>query len=408
MEEIIVVGGGIGGLAAACYLSRAGRKVRVLERANELGGRAQTQVKEGFALNFGPHAVYLAGAGAEVYRELGVAYTGGKPPAEGLALHGGRAHALPTGVFSLLFGDLLPVSGRFEAAGLFAKLNRLTCSPGLTLREWAEGRIKEPRVRELFYALARVTTYSNAPDLQDAAQALDQLRTGLVGGVMYVDGGWRVLVEGLRTAALQAGAAIVSGQTVKRVEHDGRVRGVILDDGTRLAASEVLVCAGPDMVRSLTGVDFGALPARAACLDLALSSLPRERPTFALGIDAPLYVSVHSRVAKLAPEGGATIHAAKYLAPDDDGTGAQAELEAALDLTQPGWRERVVHRRFLRSITVMHAIVTREPRPGPAVPDVRGLYVVGDWVGPRGMLADAALASAKLAAEQLVRRRAAA
>jgi pyruvate/2-oxoglutarate dehydrogenase complex dihydrolipoamide dehydrogenase (E3) component len=33
------------------------------------------------------------------------------------------------------------------------------------------------------------------------------------------------------------------------------------------------------------------------------------------------------------------------------------------------------------------------------------LYVAGDWVGPEGMLADASMASAKLAAEAIARRR---
>jgi hypothetical protein len=40
-------------------------------------------------------------------------------------------------------------------------------------------------------------------------------------------------------------------------------------------------------------------------------------------------------------------------------------------------------------------------RPGPAVPDASRLYVVGDWVGPKGMLVDASLASARLAAAMI-------
>ena len=43
---------------------------------------------------------------------------------------------------------------------------------------------------------------------------------------------------------------------------------------------------------------------------------------------------------------------------------------------------------------VSNALVTAEDgfagRPGPAVPNVRGLCVAGDWVGPDGMLADGA------------------
>ena len=54
-------------------------------------------------------------------------------------------------------------------------------------------------------------------------------------------------------------------------------------------------------------------PVRLVCLDVALSSLPDKDALFALGVDRPLYFSVHSAYAKLVPEGGALIHIAKYL-----------------------------------------------------------------------------------------------
>ena len=37
-------------------------------------------------------------------------------------------------------------------------------------------------------------------------------------------------------------------------------------------------------------------------------------------------------------------------------------------------------------------------RPGVAVPSAAGVFVAGDWVGERGLLLDAALASAESAA----------
>jgi len=49
-----VVGGGFGGLSAACYLADAGADVRVLEKNEQLGGRASTLEKEGFRFDMGP------------------------------------------------------------------------------------------------------------------------------------------------------------------------------------------------------------------------------------------------------------------------------------------------------------------------------------------------------------------
>jgi pyruvate/2-oxoglutarate dehydrogenase complex dihydrolipoamide dehydrogenase (E3) component len=42
-------------------------------------------------------------------------------------------------------------------------------------------------------------------------------------------------------------------------------------------------------------------------------------------------------------------------------------------------------------------------RPDTKVSGVDDLYIVGDWVGPEGLLADASFASAKRAAEQILK-----
>ncbi len=126
-------------------------------------------------------------------------------------------------------------------------------------------------------------------------------------------------------------------------------------------------------------------PVTLACLDVALSKLPKPKATFALGIDKPLYFSVHSQWAQLTPKGGALIHVARY------GGGEAAELEDLLDDMQPGWREVTVHRRFLPSMIVTNSASTAgTPRPPTRTP-IEGVYLAGDWVGDEGMLSDAAL-----------------
>ena len=118
---------------------------------------------------------------------------------------------------------------------------------------------------------------------------------------------------------------------------------------------------------------------------------------------------MYSATARLAPEGGALIQVAKYLEPNhrDSAQTVEHELEGLLDLIQPGWRDVIVHRRFLPDMIVMNAmpLASRNGtagRPGPEVSDVRGLYIAGDWVGDEGLLADASLASASEAADLVV------
>ena len=75
-NDVIVVGGGVAGLTTAVYLSHAGLKVTVVEKARQLGGHAASQEKEGFTFNQGPHAIYIQGAGHTVLKELGIPFSG--------------------------------------------------------------------------------------------------------------------------------------------------------------------------------------------------------------------------------------------------------------------------------------------------------------------------------------------
>jgi monoamine oxidase len=51
--DVIVVGAGIAGLGAGGILARAGRKVLVLEKNSQVGGRAATFTKDGWVRSIG-------------------------------------------------------------------------------------------------------------------------------------------------------------------------------------------------------------------------------------------------------------------------------------------------------------------------------------------------------------------
>jgi phytoene dehydrogenase-like protein len=216
---------------------------------------------------------------------------------------------------------------------------------------------------------------------------------------------------------------VETGTKIDAVERDaaGAVRAVRLNDGRSFFSPAVVIASSPQVAVSL--VERGRetslarwademVAVRAACLDVSLKHLPRPKVTFSLGIDRPLYLSVHSATARLAPEGGALIQVAKYLPTDHSESAGddRRELEALLDLVQPGWRESVVNSRFLPDMIVMNAVATvglegTRRRPSPEVYDVPGLFIAGDWVGPEGLLADASLASAKQAARLIASKR---
>ncbi len=411
-----IIGGGIAGLTAAAYLARAGHTVTVFEKAQSLGGRARTESKQGFAFNLGPHALYRQGAGVAILHELGVEFSGKIAGTDGaFAIDQGRKHTMPGGAVSLLTTSLLNLPAKMEAGKLLANFPKLDAAAfdHMTVREWLDQTIRQPKVQQLTQALLRVSSYANDPARQSAGAAIRQLQMGLDGGVYYLDHGWQTLVDGLRAMAEKAGATIQTEASVSAVERREHAFAIQLAKGKNHLATAVILATSPTDAatlvkgnKALTKYAKAAIPVRAACLDVALSRLPQPYARFALGIDTPFYFSVHSATANLAPNKGAMIHVAKYLATDADEvaqTIAQ-ELEQVLDLLQPGWRDLVVERRFLPRMTVANALVTvggLAKRPNPSVPGLDGLYIAGDWVGNEGQLADASFASAKAAAEMI-------
>ena len=418
--EVVVIGGGIGGLAAATFVAESGRAVRLFEQSRSLGGRAQTKEQDGFYLNIGPHALYRSGRGIEVLRELGIEPKGSVPSVSGAyAVKDGVKHTFPAGAVSLLMTSLFGLSAKLEAARLLASIGRINGERlmNVTVQDWLDQTVSHAEVRDLILAAFRVATYTNAPDLMSAGTAIEQLKKAQDKSVLYLDGGWQTLVDALREAATRNGVKIETGVKVDTVMRDpgGSVTGVRLAHESVIPASTVIVAASPSVLAtliegfdqtSLAQIADRSIPVRAACLDVALSQLPKPKATFALGIDRPYYFSVHSAAARLAPENAALIHAAKYLSPDHDVTSdsVQRELEGLFDLMQPGWRELVVYRRFLPDMIVMNALPLASfggttGRPNTEVADVAGLFVVGDWVGNEGLLVDASLATARRAAE---------
>jgi phytoene dehydrogenase-like protein len=419
--DVIVIGGGLAGLTVTTFLARAGKSVTLFEQSTkEIGGRARTSVFDGYYFNQGAHALYLSDAGPAVLRELGIAYTGGKPPTTRYEInHGKKYRLLIRGGSPVLATKSLETSTENMINQFFDSLNGIdfTKLENVTVQEWLERNVPNADAVEIIKTFVRLSTYGNDPDIQSAGSVLHQFQISNLGGVMYLDGGWQTLVDGLVAAATNAKARIVMGKKAVKVQRSNSGWLVTLSDRTEMSAKILVIATGPrdayglfhDGERSevLSKAVKELKPVRLACLDVALSSLPQKDVLFALGIESPLYFSVHSAYAKLAAKNGALIHLAKYLGtsidpkPKED----EKELEELLDLLQPGWRDVLVKKRPLPSMVVSNALVTAgngglSGRPDPKIED--SLYIVGDWVGSEGLLSNASFASAKEAAQLIL------
>lgn len=412
--DVVVVGGGIAGLAAAAYASKGGASVTLLEASPALGGRARTRILSGYRFNQGAHALYSDGYLDGMLRDLGVAVTGGVPAlATGFFVAGGTLHRAPFSAAGLAATTLLAEAEKGELALLLRRLadGSATAPSGASLREALAALSPSPGIRAVLAAMVRLTSIVQAPEAADGQALLDQLRGGLTRKVRYLDDGWGTMIDGLSAACARLGAVLHASSRVLSVERGAAWR-VMLANGTAVRASAVVLALNPaqaaalfPLLRNLASVTE-AVPSKVACLDIGLASLPRPDILFALDVDRPLYFSVHSAAARLAPEGAALVHVMRYLEPGEKPNRGQllGELEAFVDLLQPGWRDRERARQFLGAMPVISAIPLAAKgglrgRPAGAVDGAEGLFIAGDWVGPAGMLGDAAAASGRSAGE---------
>jgi phytoene dehydrogenase-like protein len=420
-SDVVIIGGGVAGLATGALLANGGRKVTVLERGNQPGGRAYCYEEKGFTLNYGPHGTYRPHSGflGDILRRLG------RPPIEhGLpeatrsywSLHG-RFGSLGAKPHQVLTTPLFPISTRLAFARLMLKLRSLKpeSAAAMTWGEWIDAETSDPMLRDFLRAFATVNTYSRPSRELSAGYVLAHLQRNAFSKdfVGYMNGGWRTMYEIFVDEIRAGGGELRTGVHVDRLEvRDGRVVAAIAGD-TRHEADAFVCTLPPDVAPALAeagtplAAEMAAWPAyadvRATTMDLGFNTRLRTDLTFIFDVERDLYFSIHSEVTPdLAPPGSQLLHAMAYLSPEESADQALGErrrqdLLDALDNHFAGWRDALVVERTLTNVRVQS--VRRTPEHfGAGVPlraaSVANLLFAGDGRDLPYALATTSLASA--------------
>ncbi|MFD9977340.1 phytoene desaturase family protein [Streptomyces sp. NPDC059017] len=282
MARIVVMGAGMGAMAAAARLAVAGHRVTVFERTGTYGGAVRRFERAGFAFDTGPGLLHLPA----VWRDFFVK-TGKEPleecvelvqvdPASRHLFADGTAVTLPNasraGVVSALDGALgggagerwgdflvrardawdrsrrplleepLPAeTSRFARDPYPALKGGLLRRPARTLAEVGRRELRDARLAALLesHALAYGFDPATAPA---AAAVLPYMEQTF--GTWYVRGGMRALADAVHERCLARGVEFVLGTEVTEVRiEDGRAVGVELADGGTAEADHVVVGA---------------------------------------------------------------------------------------------------------------------------------------------------------------------
>lgn len=277
--DVVVVGGGIGGLCSAILLGGSGLKVLVIEQAACLGGKAGTVSLDGVEVDTGPSVLTLPHVFDDIFAAAGMKreeeFTLTRPsPAfryvyrDGVQLdvflHREETVASVHGTLGSRaareLSEYLAYSERiWEAAAphfVYSKAPDIRSlllggpvkwgavtkiDPLRTLASAIDTRVRSPHLRML---LKRYATY-NGSDVRTAPATLGCIaHVELALGGYGVLGGMIQIVRALERAAKRVGVEFELNTAVARVhQRGGKIAGLVLSDGRSLHTTRVVANA---------------------------------------------------------------------------------------------------------------------------------------------------------------------
>lgn len=274
-KTVVIIGGGLGGIATAGYLAKAGYDVQVHEKLGYIGGRVDVVEADGFYFDAGPswylmpevfeHYFELMGTTADAELDLvlldpfyKVFFESGKPieispnqsknKAVFESFESGAGKRLEryvkqsTKVYDLALKHFLYTN--FQTLGEFVKpeiifhglkMGRLALSSydGEVSRFFKHPRLKQ--ILEYSSVFLGASPY-DAPAIYTLMSTLDYRD-----GVFYPRGGMATVAQSMQKLAEKAGARFYVSSPAKEITAaDGRATGVMLESGEYVAADIVI------------------------------------------------------------------------------------------------------------------------------------------------------------------------
>jgi phytoene dehydrogenase-like protein len=386
MKDVIVIGGGLGGLAAAITAAEGGASVTLHESHRTLGGRwrstpvrrkadaNRSEASRQYRAHEGPHVIYRDGPTWAWLKQRGLLGVTCRVPVGAMTRfrfwHEGRVGRVPPRGFL----RALRVSGR---AGI---------PVDQSFRAWASKLIGE-EAAEMGASASGVGVFHHDPGSLSAAFVAERLSRvySLPPPASYREGSWGAMFDEIATYARRLGVIIELGSRVRSI-----------GAGITIVATEL------ESARMLLGDDSLDWPSgRTALLDLGVR---RDRHDLFVVSDLDTCGWMENFTMPdptIAPAGEHLVQMQMPIDAQASKADGLARLELIADQALPGWRERTTHR--LESLANARTGAVDFPgtswRDRPAIDRGAGVYLVGDRVSAPGLLSEVSLNSGVRAAQ---------
>jgi squalene-associated FAD-dependent desaturase len=449
LKSVIVIGGGLAGLAASVALAEAGWRVRLFEQRPFLGGRAASYVlPDGEHVDNCQHVTFGCCTNLEdFYRRVGAA---GKIKFFDRMLlldPQGRRGEMRAGILpapfhmtgSFLTFSPLGLKDKLAIARAFYSILQSGGHPsdvdepgGISMLEWLRRHKQTPAAIERFWRAVLVSALSEELDHIDARYGIDVFwkavlsnKTGYRMGVPSVALG--ELYEGCSLAIEQKGGEVIFRSPLRGLRIESGKLLAALFDGGREETADVYVLALPHLTLS------ELLPESVKRTDTALGNLDKINDAPITGVHlwfdrqvmTEPFITLLDTTTQWIFNKTALFAASNGAGPAlDQGQYLQLVISASYDLLQKPRQEiidlclkEVRHAlpaareaNLLRATVIKEAAATFSPQPGVdrwrpmQQTSIGGLFIAGDWTAtgwPATM--EGAVRSGYLAAEAVLR-----
>jgi phytoene dehydrogenase-like protein len=388
--EVIIVGAGVAGLACAVTLHRAGRRVRVLEAGEAVGGRVRTDPHEGFALDRGFQVLLTAYPSCRRLLDFNELRLGRFEPGARIALRGRhcvladplRRPLLAVATLAAPVGSLadkLRVA-RLRRELLAEELEAVWRRPNIPTLDFLRGYGFNERMLRAFFQPFLAGIFLEA-DLRTSARMFAFVYRCFAAGDAALPAGGMGAIPAQLSRRLPSGAVQLRSRVVAVERH-----GVTLADGRSREADAVVVATDLDTARQW----LPELPARSwnggVChyFDAPARTVKGGKWLWLNGTGSGRinHVAVPSAVAAgYAPAGRALVSVNTVGSDEgrDDPQRIQRELGDLFGAATAEWRH-------LKACPVPRSLPACTPADLDALDDpptrLRGIHLCGDLLGP--------------------------
>src|SRR5882724_7099079 len=446
-KNVIVIGGGLAGLAAGVALAEAGRRVRLFEQRPYLGGRATS-----YALPNGEHVdncqhVTLGCCTnlADFYRRVGAT--------DKIKFFDRLVFLDPQGMTGIMEADFLPapihMTGSFLFFAPLAFPDKLSIARALaailfaggrpkdahatepiSMMEWLRRRKQTPAAIERFWRVVLVSALNEELDRTDARFGIDVFwKAFLANGTGYRVGVPSVplaeLYEGCRIAIEKKGGEVVLRSPVRSLHFEnGSLKGAIFDGGREESADSFILALPQDRTAELLPKEIRFANPSLAHLDkFKVSPITGVHFWFDREVTHEPFITlldtqtqwIFNKTALYGKEGPATPDKGQYLQLVISASYAlvRKTREEIIDLCLKEVRQALPAAReaqLVKATVIKEAAATFSPEPGvdqwrpSQETKTPGLFLAGDWTAtgwPATM--EGAVRSGYLAAEVVLR-----